>query len=67
MDHIAERIASAVICAVLGIIIVLGLLFWLDYDTPGWALIAIPLGCAVAGLLAGHRAVEVFKEVAGRL
>ena len=67
MDHIAERIASAVICAVLGIIIVLGLVVWIAYDIPGWAFVVVPLGCAVAGFIAGHRAVEVFKEVAGRL
>jgi len=62
MEDIKERVAAAAISAVLGLLIALALLFWID-SIPAWTYGVVPLVCGVAGYVAGHRAVEVFKEI----
>ena len=63
MKGIIERIVCAVVAAVIGVIICFAVLWWVE--TPPmlmWAV--IPAACAVAGFVAGDRAVEVFKHIA---
>ena len=64
MEKVTERAASAVVAAVIGLIICFALLWWIE--SPPWVMfVVIPLACAVAGFVAGDKAVEVFKHIAG--
>jgi hypothetical protein len=66
MNETGERITTASICAALGLMITFVILMWVD-DLPLWAFIAVPAACALAGFLAGHRAVEVFQDIVDKI
>lgn len=56
-----ERSIHAVIAAVLGFLIAMGLYYWIAI--PGWGFIAIPAGCLAIGFLYGERAINILKHV----
>ena len=63
MEKVAERVSCAVVAGVIGLIISFSLLFLTD--SPALVMfIVIPVGCGVAGFVAGDKAVEVFKDIA---
>ena len=66
MDKLKERIACAVVSFVVGIIIAFALTFWVDWSVIHM-LVIIPPACAVAGFIAGDKAVEVFKDIASHI
>ena len=63
METIGERIACAVVAAVIGIIICFALLFWTE-SPPLIMFVVIPVACGIAGFVAGDKAVAVFKHIA---
>ncbi len=63
MEKVGQRIASAVVAVVIGIIICFALLYWLD-SPPMTMFVVIPIACAIAGFVAGDKAIEVLKHIA---
>ena len=65
MHFIADRIASLLIGALLGLFIAIGLLVWVSDIDQWWILIVVPAACAGVSALVGDRAIEILKHVAG--
>ena len=63
MEKMTERIARAVVAAVIGLIISFTLPYWLD-SPPMAIFIVIPIACGIVGFVAGDKTIEVLKYIA---